>query len=227
MDIIPVIDILNNQVVKAIKGNRNSYKSINYKLYNSTEPRDIIYQIVNRYKPKTIYIADLSAILMHKIDKNLYKSIFEAFPKINFWVDSGKCKISLTRKHINYYPVICSESSTRFSPTSNKSHKCIYSFDFMGKLLGHKPIHKYERVEPSKIIIMDLLQVGSDKKINYNLAKKIIRKNNKDYYIAGGVKSILDIKKAATLGARGVLISTILHENKLRKIFIQKEKTSL
>ena len=129
MDIIPVIDILNNQVVKAIKGNRNSYKSINYKLYNSTEPRDIIYQIVNRYKPKTIYIADLSAILMHKIDKNLYKSIFEAFPKINFWVDSGKCKISLTRKHINYYPVICSESSTRFSPTSNKSHKCIYSFD--------------------------------------------------------------------------------------------------
>ena len=52
-------------------------------------------------------------------------------------------------------------------------------------------------------------------------------KNNKDYYIAGGVKSILDIKKAGTLGARGVLISTILHENKLRKIFIQKEKTSL
>ena len=73
MDIIPVIDILNNQVVKAIKGNRNSYKSINYKLYNSTEPRDIIYQIVNRYKPKIIYIADLSAILMHKIDKNLYQ----------------------------------------------------------------------------------------------------------------------------------------------------------
>ena len=34
MDIIPVIDILDTQVVQAIKGDRGNYESISYKLYN-------------------------------------------------------------------------------------------------------------------------------------------------------------------------------------------------
>ena len=65
MDIIPVIDILNNQVVRAIKGDRDNYQSINHKLYNSTDPRDIIDQIVKRYSPKILYIADLDLSLIH------------------------------------------------------------------------------------------------------------------------------------------------------------------
>ena len=74
---------------------------------------------------------------------------------------------------------------------------------------------------------MDLLQVGSDDKFNYNIAKKFIRNDKKDYYIAGGIKKVQDIKKAKKIGAKGVLVSSILHQNKLTKLFIQKEKTSL
>ena len=40
-------------------------------------------------------------------------------------------------------------------------------------------------------------------------------------------EKILDIKRAKKIGAKGVLVSSILHENKLNKLFIQKEKTSL
>jgi len=72
MDIIPVIDILNNQVVRAIKGDRGNYESISYKLYNSTDPRDIIDQIVKRYSPKILYIADLDAIIHNNINPKLY-----------------------------------------------------------------------------------------------------------------------------------------------------------
>ena len=42
-----------------------------------------------------------------------------------------------------------------------------------------------------------------------------------------GIKKVLDIKKAKKIGAKGVLVSSILHQNKLTKLFIQKEKTSL
>ena len=73
---------------------------------------------------------------------------------------------------------------------------------------------------------MDLKQVGSNKKINFKLAKMFIRKNNIKYYIAGGIKSIFDIKKAKQLGAEGVLVSSMIHRRKLTKNTIKKQKTS-
>ena len=99
--------------------------------------------------------------------------------------------------------------------------------DFKNSFLGTKPIYKHKRYLPNKIIIMDLLQVGSVNNLNYKLAKKIIKNDKKDYYIAGGVKKVLDIKKARQIGAKGVLVSSILHRSKLTRLFIQKEKTSL
>ena len=67
MDIIPVLDILNNKVVKAIKGDRAKYKSIDSRLYNSTEPIEIIKQLSKRYVPHILYIADLDAISHDKV----------------------------------------------------------------------------------------------------------------------------------------------------------------
>ncbi len=100
MDIIPVIDILNNQVVRAIKGDRDNYESISYKLYNSTDPRDIIDQIVKRYSPKILYIADLDAIIHNNVNPKLYDNILSSFPKIKFWVDSGLKEIKLKKKYL-------------------------------------------------------------------------------------------------------------------------------
>ena len=226
MDIIPVIDILNNQVVKAIKGDRDNYKSINYALYNSTDPRDIIDQIARKYSPKILYIADLDAIVRNTINFELYDNLLSSYPRINFWIDSGLKDIKLKKKYKNYYPVFCSEKSKGYELTSNKFNNCICSFDFMGKYLGKKPIFRHHRLGSSKIILMDLLQVGSKNNINYKLAKRFIRKNNHTYYIAGGIKSMFDIKRAKYFGASGVLISTMIHQNKITKNMIQKEKTS-
>ena len=53
-----------------------------------------------------------------------------------------------------------------------------------------------------------------------------MRSTVKDYYIAGGIKSIFDIKRAKHFGASGVLVSTMIHQNKITKYMIQKEKTS-
>ena len=226
MDIIPVIDILNNQVVKSIKGDRDNYESISYKLYNSTDPRDIIDQIAKRYSPKILYIADLDAIIHNNLNPKLYDNILSSFPKIKFWVDSGLKEIKLKKKYRNYCPVFCSEKSKGYEFSSNKFNNCVCSFDFMGKYMGEKPIYRQQKASPSKIILMDLLQVGSKNNINYKLARRFIRNNNRDYYIAGGIKSIFDTKRAKYFGASGVLVSTMIHQNKITKYMIQKEKTS-
>ena len=226
MDIIPAIDILDNNVVKAIKGKRDKYRSINHKLYSTTNPRDIIYQIAKNYSPKIIYIADLDAIINNKMNNSFYIDIFSSFPKIIFWVDSGLNYIKLNKKYKNYQSVFCSERSQGYEMISNKFNKCVCSLDFMHKYLGKKFIYRHERANPSKVILMDMMQVGSNKKINYKLARKFIRNNGKEYYIAGGIKNMFDINKAKKMGASGVLVSSMLHKNKLSKHIIQKEKTS-
>jgi len=213
-------------VVKSIKGDRDNYESISYKLYNSTDPRDIIDQIAKRYSPKILYIADLDAIIHNNLNPKLYDNILSSFPKIKFWVDSGLKEIKLKKKYRNYCPVFCSEKSKGYEFSSNKFNNCVCSFDFMGKYMGEKPIYRQQKASPSKIILMDLLQVGSKNNINYKLARRFIRNNNRDYYIAGGIKSIFDIKRAKYFGASGVLVSTMIHQNKITKYMIQKEKTS-
>lgn len=227
MDIIPVLDILNNKVVKAIKGDRAKYKSIDSRLYNSTEPIEIINQLSKRYIPHILYIADLDAISHNKVNHELFNKILHMFPKIHFWIDTGINKINLIRKYKNYTPIFCSESSKGFDLVSSKNNKYICSLDFKNSFLGTKPIYKHKRYLPDKIIIMDLLQVGSVNNLNYKIAKKIIKNDKKDYYIAGGVKKVLDIRKARQIGAKGVLVSSILDRKKLTRLFIQKEKTSL
>ena len=84
MDIIPVLDILNNKVVKAIEGDRAKYKSIDSRLYNSTEPIEIIKQLSKRYVPHILYIADLDAISHDKVNHELFNKILHIFPKIDF-----------------------------------------------------------------------------------------------------------------------------------------------
>ena len=218
MDIIPVIDILNNHVVKALKGNRQCYEPISTKLYNSTEPREIIYQIVAKYSPKIIYIADLNAIIENKVNHQFFQFIFKKYPNIDFWVDSGLNDIFLNRVYKNYVPIFCSENSKGYELLSRKYINHICSLDYKDRLLGAKPLHRLVRSLPKKVIMMDLLRIGGKLKPNFHLAKSFIRKtNNREFYIAGGVKSLLEIKQAKKLGAKGVLVSTIIHMNKLNK----------
>ena len=65
MEIIPVIDIRQNQVVHAIKGQRQNYRPLQTSLCNSHSPEDIVQAFIDTYPFKTIYIADLDAIQGH------------------------------------------------------------------------------------------------------------------------------------------------------------------
>ena len=48
----------------------------------------------------------------------------------------------------------------------------------------------------------------------------IRKKYNNEYYIAGVIKSLLDIKYAKKIGAKGVLVASIIHINKLSSNFL-------
>ena len=228
MDIIPVIDIFNDKVVTAIQGKRDSYKPIDLKLYNTIDPIEIINILIKKFKPKIIYLADLGGILHSRINYSLYEHILKNNQKVNFWIDAGKSNLSRFNNLNNFIDVFCSETSKGFDLNSRKNYHKVCSFDYNHKIIGNNFLVKQKKYLPKKIIIMDLNQVGSNKYLNFKILRRYIRFQKKyEFYIAGGVKSTFDIKRAESLGAKGVLVSTLLHKSKIAKLFITKEKTNL
>ena len=72
-------------------------------------------------------------------------------------------------------------------------------------------VREISKLLPKKIILMDLDQVGSSKNTNYRMLRKYLRYSSRyDLYIAGGIKTALDLNKAKSLGAKGVLVSSLL-----------------
>ncbi|MEW8382346.1 MAG: nickel transporter, partial [Candidatus Thiodiazotropha taylori] len=62
MKLIPVIDLMNGIVVRAIRGQRQSYLPSSTPLCQSSQPEAVISALLSLYPFDTLYIADLDAI---------------------------------------------------------------------------------------------------------------------------------------------------------------------
>ena len=62
MQIVPVLDILGGEVVRAIGGRRSEYRPLVSKQTNSTDPVEVASAFRTRYGFSEIYVADLDAI---------------------------------------------------------------------------------------------------------------------------------------------------------------------
>ena len=220
MEIIPVIDIRQNQVVHAVKGQRQNYRPLQTCLCNSHSPEDIVQAFIDSYPFKTIYIADLDAIQGHTNNEQLIEQILNKFQAVSFWVDQGissakELKIQSRRQH-----VIGSE--TNISPkTLNKlitsSPEIILSLDFQTKtFLGEQDLLQKTDLWPEKIIIMSLSHVGSNNGPDYKLISGLQKTaGDRKIYVAGGVRHEDDLHSLYDMGIDGVLIATALHTQQI------------
>ena len=93
MQVIPVIDLLNGEVVHAKKGLRHTYQPMQSPLCSSSDPLTVVAALLALHPFKQLYIADLNAIqkLTNKTRSN-YTSIAQislAYPELELWLDAG------------------------------------------------------------------------------------------------------------------------------------------
>jgi len=220
MEIIPVIDVRQNQVVHAVKGQRQNYRPLQTCLCDSHSADDIVQAFIDTYPFKTIYIADLDAIQGTSNNEQLIEQILDKFQSVSFWVDHGissaiDLKIQSRRQH-----VIGSE--TNISPETlnelfTSSPEIILSLDFQTKaLLGDQKLLQKTDLWPERIIIMSLSQVGSNNGPDYKLISDIQKSaGNRKIYAAGGVRHEDDLQTLNDMGIDGVLIATALHTQQI------------
>jgi phosphoribosylformimino-5-aminoimidazole carboxamide ribotide isomerase len=86
--IIPVLDVMHGQVVRAIGGRRNEYRPLISKLVQSTDPLLVAQALLHATGAKELYIADLDAI-QGKVHSGFeIRNLLETIP-VPTWLDAG------------------------------------------------------------------------------------------------------------------------------------------
>ncbi|MDQ0625006.1 HisA/HisF-related TIM barrel protein [Paraburkholderia graminis] len=89
MQVIPVLDLLDGHVVRAVRGERSAYLPIRSSLAATSEPLAIARALLAASGARTLYIADLGAILQQRAHIETLAALRAALPGIDIWLDAG------------------------------------------------------------------------------------------------------------------------------------------
>ena len=225
MNIIPAIDLKKGKVVRAVQGDRASYKPIDLVTTYSSNPITFIKALIIKYKPSTIYLADLDLLDGNGNNIDIIYKVANMFRNKIFWVDVGAKKVKkLNIKNIT--PILCSESceDIRLINYVYKDH--IHSYDYKDRSLGTRYFKKLESSHKKKVIFMNISDVGNKKGPDFRYLRGMLRVSDKEYYVGGGVNSILDIHKLSKMNISGVIVSSLLMRKKTNNYVIKKRASS-
>lgn len=237
MKIIPVIDLMQGQVVHAKFGLRSQYQPIQSSLCNGSSPLVVVAALLELYPFQTLYIADLDAILGLGDHIDLIEQVAEIYPKLTIWLDAGIRQVNARALYLSnphqsnpnqsgrIKPIIGSENIAHLQNYRAISYACesqhVLSLDYSAtSAMGIAELHTSARFWPDDTICMTLNAVGSGQGVDYERLNALIqlnqaRKNPSRLFAAGGIRNIADIQQLSKLGITGALIASALHSGNL------------
>ncbi len=215
MQIIPVIDLKDGEVVHARLGNRQQYQPIKSSLCKSSDIFDVINTFLELYPFDIIYIADLNALTNNGNHHILLDEVLNHFSNITFWIDAGYHQPYKLFRQKNYLPVIGSESCQDNNLPEIKAidEKFILSLDFsLTNPLGPKELFENPEIWPKHVIIMTLGRVGSNTGPAITMLQNYCNDYpEKNFIAAGGIRNIADLILLKEMGITHSLVASALH----------------
>ncbi|MEJ2109692.1 MAG: HisA/HisF-related TIM barrel protein [Acidobacteriota bacterium] len=232
MRIIPVIDLLENQAVHAVMGEREHYKPVESILCKSSDPLELASAFGNRLGLDEIYIADLDAIRGNARSSHYriidalvsgkgFKVILDAgtsgIEGAIFWLDSGVHRVVIGSETLAAIKDLGEIAEAAGTDCLVFSLDCIKGrvLSKCTELSGLHPVTAMERIRSfgiKQIILLDLDRVGSGHGINFALSREARALfPDSELLVGGGVTGLEDIRTLQSLRVDGVLIATVLH----------------
>ncbi len=232
MRLIPVIDLLNAQVVHAVRGERKHYKPVKSVLCRAPDPLAVAAAFRDQLGLREIYIADLNAIqgsaltshrnlIENLVHKEGIKIILDAgtldIESANAWLDLGIHKVVIGAETLQAF------DDLRKIPAGFNLDKLIFSLDMRsGKVLSHCPeiasLSAMELIEQlwsggwREVILLDLIKVGSNEGMNISLASRARATfPGLSLLVGGGIAGVEELHELKDMGIAGVLLATALH----------------
>jgi len=89
MKLIPVIDLMQGQVVRAVRGNRHAYQPIVSRLCAGSDPVTVATVLCEHCATRQLYVADLDALLGRPAQVAILRSLLQSMPGLELWLDAG------------------------------------------------------------------------------------------------------------------------------------------
>ncbi|HET7865711.1 MAG TPA: HisA/HisF-related TIM barrel protein [Burkholderiaceae bacterium] len=227
MNVIPVIDLLQGQVVRAVRGDRQHYRPIASALCGSSEPLTVARVLCEHCAARQLYVADLDALQGGVGHAALVRQLLEALPGIELWLDAGFADVSQAQALCaglgpvaeRLVPVFGSESlRSRAALEACFTTQGILSLDRRdGQRLDAAGCWDAPALWPPRVIVMTLERVGAGSGPDLaTLAEVAARAPAHTQLIgAGGIASVADLDRAREAGASAWLVASALHDLKL------------
>lgn len=232
MKVVPVIDVLDNIAVHAVRGERRHYSPLRSILCRSVDPEEVACTFES-LGFDSLYLADLDAISGKPANFPLYKRI-KARTDLDFMVDAGIADVTKAKNLLRAgVPRIVIGTETLGSLDFVKQavrtfgeKRVMVSIDLKrGEVMSASEHVKsmnpvllaqaLENIGVSQIILLDLDRVGTERGANVKALKEVLKKTKVRLLVGGGIRNIGDLEEMRNIGVVGVLAATALHNGKL------------
>lgn len=236
--IIPVIDLMNGQVVHARRGDRQAYQPLQSSLVDGCDPHDVAQALIEATGARQVYVADIDAIRGPVTGKptgkdggetaaradhaTLIAELAARHPDVEWWVDGGYVDATpalALHRAAGVTPVFGTESMRSYGALRkfrNARIDTVLSLDYRrGVPLG--PDWSYDPVEwPARVLAMELGRVGAEDGPALQLIRTLqSMRTDVDVIAAGGVRNREDLRALDGIGVTAVLVASALHDGRL------------
>ncbi|PRD41473.1 nickel transporter [Phyllobacterium phragmitis] len=222
MLIIPVLDIKDGLVVRARKGQRDSYRPIETPLSPSAEIGDVAAGLREIFPFPAYYVADLDGIEGWTTGAGVFDNLAPLRTHASVWLDAGFCEAGDLQAALalnGVVPVLGSESQSDMSllQTFHGHPQLALSLDFRGDdFLGAPVILDEEALWPSRVIVMTLARIGAGDGPDFRRLEAVKKRAGDRVVIAaGGIRNARDLERLEEMGVAGALVATALHDGAL------------
>ena len=235
--LIPVLDVMGGQVVRAVGGLREKYRPISCPLTGSRKPFDVANALLQLSGATELYVADLDAITGKPVVSPAVRTLLELCP-VPTWLDAGigRSDVLDFPPAPNLRPVVGFETcraweillETILEPLKRP---VAFSLDLKdGRLLGNwrgwglkneRDVMTLARrvvgMGVRTLIVLDLARVGMGGGAGTEPLLGAIRSEfpEVDLIAGGGVRNWDDVEQLGEAGATGVLVASALHDGTL------------
>jgi HisA/HisF family protein len=228
MNLIPVVDLMRGQVVRALRGDRQAYRPIVSRLCAGSDPVEIARALCAHCATNQLYAADLDALTGGPAQAEVLRSVLQALPELEFWVDAGFADADAADALFErigpeagrIVPVFASESLA----TRQALQRCfsrpgagVLSLDRRGnQRLDPAGCWDAPQLWPGRVIVMTLERVGADAGPDLDTLREVQARSPSTRLVgAGGIRDAADLARAREAGAHGWLVASALHDGRL------------
>jgi len=236
LNLIPVIDLLQGQVVRAVRGDRKAYRPIVSALCASSDPVTVARILCDHCAARQLYVADLDALQGGATQVAVLAELLEALPGIELWLDAGLADASAGQALRSRLAPFASRIVLVYGSESLRSREALercfgigaeenelqaaLSLDRRdGQRLDAAGCWDAVALWPKRLIVMTLERVGSGAGPDLDTLQEVRRLAPDAMLIgAGGIRSEDDLARAAAAGADAWLVASALHDLQLPRI---------